>query len=359
MSVTVFKVGKIYHYRYQVRPFSRVQRSTRERHQGRAQAIAAKAYEDAVARANGGKPIPTLSELIDDWLEVRGPVSSDHHRRNVETFARRHLYSLGGLLISDITTREVEQARNLHLATRAPASGNAWLRILKLLVNWAVKCKVLPKLPWDVAMLPVQKKPRPILPTGLTGKWLEAVDAVTKRSPSVAVGIRLMYGLGVRESEAATARWEWIDWERRRYTPGDTKGKEAVPLPMPDWLVVYLQPIRKKEGLIAPSPRGRQLAEGFARRAISKANSAVGVSGITAHRLRGSFATLLSEEGAPIQTVQALMRHKDPMTTMGYLEINLDTAARAVNRIGNRIKDSWRESGEHRPANPHKRSLSR
>ncbi|NHZ67231.1 hypothetical protein F1735_34160, partial [Massilia sp. CCM 8694] len=92
------------------------------------------------------------------------------------------------------------------------------------------------------------------LPTKTTDEWLAEIDKATTRSPSVAIAVRLMYGLGLRESEAASACWEWIDWERRTFTPGITKGKEAVPVPMPRWLVVYLAPQRRPQGLIAPGP---------------------------------------------------------------------------------------------------------
>jgi len=346
MPPTVFKVGKIYHYRFQVKPFPREQRTTRERDKARAQAVADRAYNDAVLRSNGGKPVPTLAQLAAQWLEVRGPVLSDSHRRGVQTFMNHHMYDLGPVLVSDITTLMVEKARGTHMATRRPSSANTWLRILKLLVNWAVRCKVLPGLPFNVPLLAVQKKPRTILPTSRAQEWLNAVDVAVRRRPSAAVGIRLMFGLGIRESEAATARWEWIDWERGTYTPGVTKGKEAVPLPMPEWLFDYLLQHREAEGLIAPGARGRQLPRGFSRRLITIGSRAIGLEGLTPHRLRGTLATLLSEEGTPIQTVQAVMRHKDPMTTMGYLEVDLNTAKRAMGRIAKRISEGGRKNGE-------------
>ncbi|MFC0573367.1 tyrosine-type recombinase/integrase [Paraburkholderia solisilvae] len=52
-----------------------------------------------------------------------------------------------------------------------------------------------------------------------------------------------------------------------------------------------------------------------------------------AHRLRGTFATLLSEHGTPVQTIQRVLRHKDVRTTLGYLESDLAHAARAQARI--------------------------
>lgn len=32
-----------------------------------------------------------------------------------------------------------------------------------------------------------------------------------------------MLGVGLREIETITARWEWLDWDRRVYVPGENK----------------------------------------------------------------------------------------------------------------------------------------
>jgi integrase len=338
MSYSLFRVrgGKVWHYRFQVAG-ERVQRTTREKSKRRAAAIAQKAFDDAVVRANGGEPVPTLRELIGDWLRIHRPIASAHHVRSVETFARLHLYGLGDRPVSAIGTEDVELARNEHLTTRKPATANHWLRIMKLVAMWAVKREIIAVLPWKVAMLKVQKRPRAILPIDVARTWLAEVDKAARRSPGVGTGVRLMFGLGLRESESSSARWEWIDWQRSTYTPGITKGREAEPVPMPRWLVEYLAPRRQDQGLIAPRADGSALPAGYSRRAMRAANAACSTKGITPHRLRGTFATLLSEAGVPIQTIQRVMRHKHPMTTMAYLEKNLDTAAQAQNRIGEKI----------------------
>ena len=91
---------------------------------------------------------------------------------------------------------------------------------------------------------------------------------------------------------------------------------------------------------------GQEFKSGFARQVMRKANAACAIKGITPHRLRGTFATLLSEAGVPVQTIQRVMRHKSPVTTMGYLEKNLDLAARAAEQIGANVGFMRRESGE-------------
>lgn len=345
MSVTVFKVGAIWHYRFQVGR-RRVQRSTRERARVRAEPVAQSAYLDAVQRSNGGEPIPSLHTLIDHWHELRARHASAAHVRSVETFARLHLHGLGEKIICDIDTTTVERARNEHLKTHNFASTNHWLRVLKLLVNWAVKREILPRLPWSVSMLPVQKRPRAILPLSAALVWFDAVDKVSARAPGIAAAVRMMLWLGLRESEAISARWEWIDWQRSTYTPGITKGKEADPLRMPAWLIEYLRPMRQAEGLIACHSDGKRYNSGFARAAIRTANGICSTKGITPHRLRGTIATLMSEEGVPVQTVQKFLRHKDVRTTMAYLERNMDRIDTAQHDIAKKIGMTWRESGE-------------
>jgi len=349
MACNVFRVGKFWHFRFQIGSI-RVQKTTRERNRDRAEAVAQRAYRDAIVSANGGQPIPTLSALIAEWKEVRGPTASASHRRNIDTFARQHLYDLADSPIDEISTLRVELARNQHMKTRAAASGNHWLRNLKLIVNWAVKREIIPKLPWQVKMLPIQKRPRVTLPIDAAKRWLEEVDAAANGS-SVGTAVRLMFGLGLRESEAASARWEWIDVQRGTYTPGITKGKEADPLPMPHWLISYLTPMQQSVGLIAPRRNGAQHAPGYARRAIESANNACGLEGITPHRLRGTFATLLAEHGVPIQEIQRVMRHKSALTTMAYLERSRHSTARAQNDIGERIGLGRRESAAPPAAN--------
>lgn len=353
MTCEVFKVGKIYHYRFQVRPFKRIQRSTKERNRPRAQKVADQAYADAVLRSNGGAPIPTLRELIGLWQQLRGPVASQSYRDSVDLLARRHLYELGDLRIDALDTKRIETARNAHLKGRAIASVNHWLSLLKMLVRWAMTLKMLPALPWSVPRLRAQKKPRAMLPTASTAEWIAAVDAYCKRRPLVPTAVRLMYGIGLREEEAATARWEWIDWERNTYTPGKTKGREAVALPLPIWLVEHLRARRKECGLIAPHRTGRAMRSGYAARAMAHANSVCGLQGVTPHRLRGTYATQLSEDGVPIQTIQMMLRHKDSATTMSYLEVDMERGARAQENIAQRSGMAGRENGEGQDANSH------
>jgi integrase/recombinase XerC len=351
MSYQIFRVGSVWHYRFQV-DGQRIQKSTRLQSRVRAEKIASEAYDAAVVRANGGEPVPTMAELARAWLAVHQPTVSAAHYRSVETCARLHFYALANKPVGDVTTEDVELARNEHLDTHSSGTANHWLRIIKLLTMWAVNRGILVKSPWKVKMIKIQKRPRVILPIDIALAWFACIDRAAVRQPAIATAVRLMFGLGLRAGESASARWEWIDWKRKTFTHGETKGREAEPIPLAGWLLDYLAPRRQHVGLIAPRTDGTQFSPGFAREAIRAANVQCKVDGITPHRLRGTFATLLSEAGVPIQTIQKVMRHKSFATTMGYLEKNLDTAAQAQDRIGGIIGFERRKSGNQQETSP-------
>ncbi|MEM5315556.1 tyrosine-type recombinase/integrase [Paraburkholderia sp. JHI869] len=334
MTPRLFLVGRMWHYRLSAGG-RRQQRSTGETVRRRAEAVAAQAAEDARRAASGLEPIPTLRELVRQWIAAHEFVVSASHLKGMREFGRLHLYELAELKIDVFSTSLVEAARAQHLRGHAPATANHWLRLLRLLFRWAVRRRLIAEVSWTVKPIKTQKRPRAILPAARALDWLAAVDQ--EGGPAVSCGIRLMLGLGLRESEVRTARWEWIDWERRTYTPGRTKGREAVPVPLPDWLATYLEPRRSAAGLIVANRRGAPLYAGFASRVIKAANSAVGIEGLTPHRLRGTFATMLSEAGVPVQTIQQVMRHKSVLTTIGYLEVDLGRAVAGQQRIANRL----------------------
>lgn len=356
MGCKLFRCGQTWHYRFQINGV-RVQRSTRETVKYRAEEVASRAYEHAKLWARGEEPIPTLRELFVQWLAAHEPIVSSAHIKSIGTVGRLHLYDLGDVSIAALTTAMIENARLRHLETHSRSSTNHWLKAIQLVCHWAVRRKVIPQVPWTVKELKVQKRPRAILPISATTAWLAALDDYAGNHAGIKIAVRLMLGVGLRESETRTARWEWLDWERQTYTPGITKGREADPVPLPAWLIDYLRPLRRDEGPMVVNSHGRSCSASFTRRSIQSANAVCGTLGLTPHRLRGTFATQLSEQGVPVQTIKRVMRHKDVRTTMFYLESNLGSVVGAQHRIAqqmglspSKVESEWRESGNERPA---------
>jgi integrase len=209
------------------------------------------------------------------------------------------------------------------------------MRTMNLLINWAITRKAIAAKPYDIAIPKPQKNPKKILPVAMVKAWVECVDRHA-RNPQVGTATRLMAGLGLRESEALGARWEWMDWEARTYTPGRivgrkfiTKGKTAVPVDVPGWLYDHLLELRGEQirlGLILPWKMLDDETEiphpsTFTRAAMRAANVEMKTPGVTAHRLRGTWITHLLRRKTPLREVQEMARHAEESTTNSYYEI--------------------------------------
>lgn len=349
--------SNIWHYRFQ-RAGVRVQRSTGTAVKAEAEAIAMEAYRVARLRARGIEPVPTLAETVQQWLEQHagmidtGEISFAHWK-SVRDFGCLHLYGLDQVAFDALSTTVIRAAMAKHRVGRSPASVNHWHRILNLLGHWLRRAKVIAELPWDIPMPTLQQEPRPILSERQAAEWIAAVDATAYRHlgktefKAVSVAVRLLIGVGLRESELLGARWEFFSWnaelKRWTYLPGRiddkgkfrTKGKKKKPKPVPGWLITYLQPLWTDMGLVLVDSAGHAFGAGMCRRAITAANTACNTPGITPHRLRATFATWLSRS-RPIQEVQAALGHADPRTTMGYLEADLEATGAALDEIGQR-----------------------
>lgn len=306
---------------------------------GQAEARALEIVNETKARANGSY-VPTLKELRRDWLAVNASEVSIGHWNNVNTWDSQ---GLDKFKIDRLTNEVVELARGKFRAgkgrageKRSDATVAGWMRTLNLLMGFAIARKILFSKPYDIAIPRPQKKPKKILPVAMVKAWVECVDRHT-RNPQVGTATRLMAGLGLRESEALGARWEWMDWEARTYTPGRivgrkfiTKGKTAVPVDVPAWLFDYLLELRgetPRMGLIIP---WKTLKDGteiphpatFTRAAMRAANVEMKTPGVTAHRLRGTWITHLLRRKTPLREVQEMARHAEESTTNSYYEID-------------------------------------
>lgn len=281
------------------------------------------------------RSLPSLYKVYEDWTVEMKPTASAAHLKSVDSYFRLHIAPhLGILKVNQISTAQVEKCRAAYLDGGGTHGGaNSLLITLNTLFGWAIRHRLIAVKPYSVKKLKVQRKPRPVLPGELAPKFLAAIDRAT--NVHVRAAVRMMVGLGLREDEALTARWEWLDVHRATYTAGKTKGREAVALDVPDWLLNYLKKLRPKkkaEGLMFPAQDGGPHRAGFTRKSVARASKSVGLK-LTPHRLRATFATLHSDAGTAPAEIQRMLRHKNITTTQRYIETGrrgLEAAQRKV-----------------------------
>ena len=140
--------------------------------------------------------------------------------------------------------------------------------------------------------------------------------------------LELMYASGLRVSEAANVRINDIDLDGGILT---TTGKGSKTRRVPvgasaiEWIRSYLAVRRRKENIeidnmfvnAAGSPIDRQVIYV----SITQYAERCGLTGVSPHTLRHSFATHLIQNNADIRSVQQMLGHADISTTQIYTHI--------------------------------------
>ncbi|BDU74541.1 tyrosine-type recombinase/integrase [Mesoterricola silvestris] len=330
------KVGPFWHYSIQVNG-QRAHGSTKATDLATARKVMEEKRRDLLhGQLNLQKKIPpTLNQVWESWWKANQTTFSQKHLVSAECRYRRWLKpSLGCVRVDHIKADAVMQVRSQLLeAGRSGRYANNTLELLRALIRFTIRVGDLDQLPFEVKPLRLQKKPRPTVPASRIPEFLAAVDSHA-HSPHVAVMLKTMLGLGIRESEALGMRWEWFSPDQRTYTVGKAKGKEARVIPVPDWLwnAIFAMPKQRSEWVF-PGEDGKHHHPQFCKKALQRVCKELGLGNVTQHRLRATFASLHAEAGTPISEIQGMLGHKDIATTLIYVETSLDAKRRSQDAL--------------------------
>lgn len=143
-------------------------------------------------------------------------------------------------------------------------------------------------------------------------------SALDKAPTATRLLISLLFLTGMRLGEALTARWDFVDLDRRTLRLPDTKsGRPRVVLLSDEACAVCmeLQAIRRNAFLFPGKGRGPMSRPS---RQISALFAAAGMEGFWVHDLRRTFATRAAEV-LPMHAVSALLGHSSTAVTERYL----------------------------------------
>jgi len=304
----------------------------------------------------GIREIPTLRLLHDEWAATASATNQPGQIASMRSAIFTHFKHLLDRPIDQLTTECIKAALKLYLATQGTGPGrqrhtkggaNALRLRLNTLMGYAIRCGYLQKKPYDVDKYKTQQKPRPVVRTNKAKDFLEALDRLG-RSKDRKLAICLMFGLGVRESEALGLRWEFVNFDQActwvgRLQDGDfiTKGGEARSINIPGWLLERLRHRWQEDkkptmGLILPGPMNKATKEpaphspGYTAPLVQRVGKEIGLPGLTPHRMRASFiSALVLEAKVSLPQAQRMAGHKHIATTMRYVE-GLDDHAEAM-----------------------------
>lgn len=318
----------------------------------------------------------TFRAYSDQWLADRKAdpqISAQTVTKERRRLANANIH-LGDMLIGEITRADIKAFQTAIMTPNdtgkaptvsgRPLTGTTARDIrttLKAVFQEAVRDELIARNPCDDLKAPsIDTKEKVPLTAAKAAEFRALLDAATPRPTLVA--FRLMLFAGLRRGEACGLKWSDFDPDKGEITvrrslctetlefkePKTSAGYRTIPLDAAT--VNYLKRFRKIQAEKALG-KGMNLSDacicakvgtahmhpenlGRSLRAFGKAN---GFEGVTPHILRHTYCTLLFASGADLKTVQTLMGHDDPATTLRvyshYVESKGIQAASAVGAL--------------------------
>jgi site-specific recombinase XerD len=170
-------------------------------------------------------------------------------------------------------------------------------------------------------------RPAKTLPVVLSGSEVAALLGAMS-TPMLRAVTMVMYGAGLRISEACALRVEDIDSARGVLHVRHAKGKRERCVMLSQRLLMVLRSYwaacRPPRPFLFPGDDPRKpISVDRVRRGVKAAVSSCGLTKrVTPHVLRNSFATHLLETGTDIRVIQALLGHSSIRTTMRYAQVS-------------------------------------
>jgi integrase/recombinase XerC len=198
--------------------------------------------------------------------------------------------------------------------------------------------------------LPLPRKPRRLprtLGQDALGRALTTLPSRTPVERRDRALLELLYGSGLRLSEAVGLDLSSVDWNQRTLrVTGKGDRERIVPLSL-HARAALLAMLRDRRGAPASAearamggdeplftgPGGRRLSPRTVQRAVGAALGGLArTSGVSPHALRHSFASHLLDAGAELRAIQELLGHASLASTQVYTQVNPRRLRRAYEK---------------------------
>jgi integrase/recombinase XerD len=291
-----------------------------------------------------GSPLDEPVEWFLDHLKVeRG--ASEHTvlaYHNDLTMAGAFFWKIGVKSWSDLDPKIISRYESTLGAPLARTTAQRRMSSLRSLLKFLKKNGEGPEC--DLPSTGGFKKPK-CLPKALSAAQMAALlDAPDVAKP---VGLRdralmeLIYGAGLRVSEAVTLEREALDLESGAVRVTGKRGKTRwIPVPAitAKWLSKYMlearpQLVKRPTSLVIISDTGKPMLRQTVYIRLEKLARLAGIEqDISPHTLRHTYAVHLLKGGADLRAVQELLGHESIATTQVYTQLDLQEVQRKYKR---------------------------
>ena len=252
------------------------------------------------------------------------------YRRDLEAF----LTFLDGRALQTVNKELILQHLTLKKAGKSsPATMARILSSLRSFFHFLTAEKMILENPTLVLESPsIPHKLPPILSPDEARRLVEQPDVRTYAGMRDRAMLELLYGSGLRISEAVSVRVGDFDFDAgilRCFGKGSKERMLPLGAQSVTWLVRYRDEVRAQwvseaKDAFFLTPSGRQISRQAVWQQVKRYALQAGIAKrLSPHLLRHSFATHLLENGADLRMVQELLGHADIATTQIYTHVNI------------------------------------
>ncbi|MGL5864515.1 MAG: tyrosine-type recombinase/integrase [Dermatophilaceae bacterium] len=303
-----------------------------------------------------------------DWLAGRN-VEARTREINTSLLRTHVLPAWGEWPLAKIDHASVQKWTADLAARRAPSTVRATFQVLSMVLEMAVRARLLAVNPCAGVQLPRLRDHtstmRTVSRTEFRGQLLPAVPEPYRALVAVAAGCGLRWG------ECVGLAWDAVDLAARevhvyrvvvetsgrcqvRTYPKSRAGVRRVPLPAfaVDLLAEHRERSRHPGDLVTATRSGNPHRRSTFRRQVwvPTLEQAGIAPGLRFHDLRHSFATWLVSDGVPVNVVQRLMGHESAVTTLNrYVHAPRDYDDRVRRLFGDDDPDNGGAAGALAP----------
>jgi integrase len=273
------------------------------------------------------------------WTDNYLPHAAEYKRslwRDKQLY-RRIGPQFGTMPMKQITRLQVQQfQRKLSAEGLSPATVNHHLQLMRRLLNLAVEWEVLERnVLTRIKLLHVDNGREIFLTEAQVGDLVEVLK--TDENRLVCMIVLFLLSTGARLSEGLSVQWEHLDLDNAiwKIPASNSKSKRTQHKPLNSSALYAVKEMPKKEDspFVFASPATGKAMTGI-RRTWYKLRRKAGLpSNIRIHDLRHTHASRLVAAGESLYTVQKLLGHADPCTTMRYAHLSMEVQQRAVNLV--------------------------
>ncbi|MBI1328230.1 MAG: tyrosine-type recombinase/integrase [Alphaproteobacteria bacterium] len=299
--------------------------------------------KNPMAEKNLYKTALTVSQLCDKYIKEHAEI----HKKpssvyDDNKYIKAHIRpKLGHIYVRDITKHDIEK---LHLSLKkTPVLANHVRAVLSKMFALAEK--------WGIreeGTNPVRhikkyaEKPRERYLSREEGKrllnTLNEMETDNTECPYALALIRLLWMTGARGSEIRTAKWEWVDFERKTIELPDSKtGRRTIHLNNPVIAILKKLPRIENTPYLLPSPIFKNKPLAYPRKTWDAVRENAGLQDFRMHDLRHSYASTGIEAGLSLSEIGKLLGHTQMHTTQRYAHMADIQAKRASDTIGKRF----------------------